>query len=123
MGGPDEIDECARVHELADNATVNFCGKTEMLDLVPLGKRAVAVVANDTGPAHLLAAADKPMVSICGPTDPVRVKPICSKVETLQADVECRSCYLKECPHGHICMEELTVDIVLSAFNKLGVSG
>ncbi|MFP6900230.1 MAG: glycosyltransferase family 9 protein, partial [Opitutales bacterium] len=123
VGGPDDLDECACVHELADSATVNLCGRTEVLDLVPLGMRAIAVVANDTGPAHVLAAADKPMVCICGPTDPVRVKPICSRVETLQAEVECRSCYLKECPNGHVCMEELTVDLVMAALDRLGVGG
>ena len=121
VGGPDEVDECAKVHELSKQATINFWGLTAVLDLIPLGKRAEVVVANDTGPAHLLAAADKPMVCICGPTDPVRVKPICSRVETLQADVECRSCYLKECPNGHVCMEELTVDMVMAALAKLGI--
>jgi ADP-heptose:LPS heptosyltransferase len=115
------VDECARVHELSSHASVDLCGKTEVLDLVPLGRRSVAVVANDTGPGHILAAADKPMVCICGPTDPVRVKPHCSRVETLQADVECRNCYLKECPNGHICMEEVTLDMVMDALRRLRV--
>ncbi len=123
VGGPDEVDECARVHELSAPATDNLCGRTEVLDLVPLGRRAVPVVANDTGPGHILAAADKPMVCICGPTDPVRVKPICSKVETLQAEVECRNCYLKECPNRHICMEEVTADMVIESLRGLQVVG
>ena len=88
-----------------------------------LALRGVPVVANDTGPGHILAAADKPMVCICGPTDPVRVKPICSKVETLQAEVECRNCYLKECPNRHICMEEVTADMVIESLRGLQVVG
>jgi ADP-heptose:LPS heptosyltransferase len=121
VGGPDEVDECARVHELSSQTTVNLCGRTEVLDLVPLGRRSMAVVANDTGPGHILAAADKPMVCICGPTDPLRVKPICSKVETLQAEVECRNCYLKECPNDHVCMEEITVDMVMASLGRMEV--
>ena len=118
VGGPDDTKECELVHAHAPEATLNLCGKTEILDLIPIGSRAKAIVANDTGPAHVLATCGKPMISICGPTDPIRVKPLGDKVQTIQADVECKSCYLKECPNQHICMESVSVGEVLELVSR-----
>lgn len=121
VGGPDEIEECSRVHAWAPEATINLCGKTAVLDLVPLGNKALAVIANDTGPAHILSACRKPMISICGPTDPKRVKPLGHSVATLQSPVDCRNCYLKECPNDHICMKNLGVDQVLDCLIRFNI--
>jgi lipopolysaccharide heptosyltransferase II len=120
VGGPDDIEVCQNVHNQSVEATVNLCGTTNILDLIPLGDHALAIIANDTGPAHVLAACNKPMISICGPTDPERVKPLGEKVQTIQADVECKSCYLKECPNKHVCMENIRVldiiNLLINAF-------
>ena len=118
VGGPDDVEVCQNVHNKSVEATVNLCGITNILDLIPLGGHALAIIANDTGPAHVLAACNKPIISICGPTDPARVKPLGEKVQTIQADVACKSCYLKECPNNHVCMENLSVLDVMSLITK-----
>ena len=119
VGGPDDIEVCQNVHNQSVEATVNLCGTTNILDLIPLGDHALAIIANDTGPAHVLAACNKPIISICGPTDPARVKPLGEKVQTIQADVECKSCYLKECPNQHICMKSVSTKQVLGLLNAI----
>jgi len=43
--------------------------------LIALVRRAGVVVAGDTGPLHLAAALERPVVGIYGPTDPVRNGP------------------------------------------------
>lgn len=48
----------------------DWCGKTALADLPELINRAALVVANDSGPMHLAAAAGKPVVALFGPTDP-----------------------------------------------------
>jgi len=65
------------------------------------------VVANDTGTAHVVAATGRPMLVLCGPTDPRRVKPLGAAVATMQADLPCVNCYRKTCVH-HACMRLLT---------------
>lgn len=113
VGGPDDIDECEKTYNLSKASSINLCGTTEILDLVPLAKMSKIIIANDTGPGHIMAAANKPMITICGPTDPVRVKPLGAKVKTMQAEVECKNCYLRTCKNDHICMKSLTVDQVV----------
>jgi len=112
LGGPDEIDECEKIMRLSQARVHNFCGKTELLELVPLCDEAAFIVANDTGTAHVAAATGVPMLVICGPTDPHKVLPAGDHVASMQADLACINCYRKHCSH-HSCMALLTPELVL----------
>ena len=48
--------------------------------------RAAVVIANDTGPAHVAAAVGAPLVSVLGPTDAGRHRPLGPRVSVVQAD-------------------------------------
>ena len=78
------------------------------------------VVANDTGTAHVAAAAARPMLVICGPTDPRRVRPLGEQVRTLQASLPCINCYAKTCSH-HSCMREVTVEYSITPLGATAV--
>jgi len=54
---------------------INLAGETTVRELIPLMKKALLVVSNDTGPGHIAAAAGVPIVMIFGPTNPARVCP------------------------------------------------
>jgi heptosyltransferase II len=94
------------------------------LDLDPVGVAALAararvVVANDSGPMHLAAAVGTPVVALFGPTDPGRTGPTGAPSEVLDRYVFCSPCYLKECPYGHECMREISVEMVAGAVERL----
>jgi heptosyltransferase II len=112
VGGGDEVEECEAIANKHPETIVNLCGKTSLLQLPPIFKQAKWIVANDTGTAHLAAAAQTPMLVICGPTNPLRVKPIGAHVIAIQADIVCKNCYQKTCEH-HSCMRGLSVEKVL----------
>jgi heptosyltransferase-2 len=118
VGAKDEMDICAAIAEAAPNV-VNLCGQTSIPDLVPLAQRAAVIVANDTGPAHVMAASDTPMLAICGPTDPRRVKPL--GAHALQAVLPCINCYGKTCanPEPLACMARITPEAVRDAVAAL----
>ncbi|MCP5149874.1 MAG: glycosyltransferase family 9 protein [Ectothiorhodospiraceae bacterium] len=116
IGGPDEREACAAIAESAGNAVVDLCGRTQLLDVVALAESARFAVGNDTGTAHLASAAGRPMVVVCGPTDPRRVRPLGETVRTVQADLPCINCYRKTCAH-HACMRLVTPDDVLEALD------
>ncbi|CAN5546218.1 lipopolysaccharide heptosyltransferase I [soil metagenome] len=44
-------------------------------EMIALWRRASLAIAGDTGPLHLAAALERPLVGIYGPTDPVRTGP------------------------------------------------
>lgn len=53
----------------------NLIGKTTLTDLPLLIKAASVVVSNDSGPMHLTAALQKPLIALFGPTDPNQYGP------------------------------------------------
>ena len=108
--GPEDRQECARIAELA-GACVVYRDNQEIVDLIPISEQAHFIVANDTGTAHVAAGSGTPMVVICGPTDPRRVRPLGPNVRTLQADLSCVNCYLKHCEH-HRCMRMIEPQMV-----------
>ncbi len=118
IGGPDERDECQRIASDCGSWLVNLCGQTEILDIPPLCEPACFIIANDTGTAHLAATSPTPMLVLCGPTDPRRVKPLGDNVAALQADLPCVNCYRKTCSH-HSCMAMLTPPWVLRRLRDL----
>lgn len=119
IGGADEVEECQRITAMCGSWLVNLCGQTAILDLPPLCAAARLIVANDTGTAHLAAATTTPMLLLCGPTNPQRVKPLGAQVSTMQADLPCINCYQKICEH-HSCMTALTPELVWRRLQKLG---
>lgn len=61
--------------DLPPERFLDLSGNTTMLDLVPLLNAASVVVCNDSGPMHLAAALQRPIVACFGPTDPERFGP------------------------------------------------
>ncbi len=119
VGAQDEREECDAIAAACPRVAVNACGATAVLDLIPLAEASRCVVANDTGTAHVAATAGRPMVVLCGPTDPRRVRPAGARVRALQAELWCRNCYRKQCAH-HSCMEVLSPQQALVALHALG---
>ncbi|HEX9200937.1 MAG TPA: glycosyltransferase family 9 protein [Acidobacteriaceae bacterium] len=52
--------------------------------LIALVRRAAVVIAGDTGPLHLAAALERPVVAIFGPTDPARNGPWATRSRVLR---------------------------------------
>ncbi len=122
IGGPDEMDECEKIRTaVGQEWLVNLCGKTQIVDIVPLAEQARLIVGNDTGTAHVASASDRPLLVVCGPTDPRRVKPIGDHVQALQAtELDCLNCYCKKpCDH-HRCMKLVTPQQVVEKLQQMG---
>ena len=58
------------------------------------------------------------MVVVCGPTNPVRVKPAGENIAAVQAELFCKSCYRKTCSH-HACMTLVSPDRVFAELLRL----
>ena len=112
---------CAAVQTTLRGA-VDLCGKTTLLELVELIRRARLCVSNDSGPMHLAAALDTPVVAVFGPTDPVWVGPYNRPDSVVRAGVPCSPCYLRklrECPFSHRCMHEVTPTMVIDRAKRV----
>ena len=116
IGSDGERAVCDEVAGLAPG-TVNLVGETTLPELAALIRRALLCVSNDSGPMHLAAALDRPVVGIFGPTDPIWAGPYRRIDAALRVELACSPCYLRElgeCPNGHACMKEMTAARVIA---------
>ncbi len=73
------------------------------------------VFCNDSGPMHLAAALDIPMVAIFGPTDYVAWHPLSENASIVRRDMPCWPCSAHKCKIGWECTKKLPVEPVWDA--------
>jgi ADP-heptose:LPS heptosyltransferase len=99
---------------------LNLAGKTSLDELVSVIQRLSILITNDSGPAHIAYALGTPSVVIFGSGDPTRNGPLSSgPFKILAPPVPCRPCEYVECPIGTICLENIQIEEVVNASEKL----
>ena len=108
----------AEVVAAAKGNAISLAGKTGLLELLAVIKRAQFFVSNDTGPMHIAAAFQVPVFALFGPANPQRTGPYGAMHTIIKTDIACAPCYRwKPCEHWR-CMQEITVDKVLDAIQR-----
>jgi heptosyltransferase-2 len=82
-------------------------------------RRCDLMVTNDTGPRHIAAAFDVPVVTVFGPTHPEWTEIYFPKERKVAVKVFCGPCQKKICPLDHRCMTRLTPTMVYDASTQL----
>lgn len=55
------------------------------------------------------------VVGVYGSTSPKYTPPLAEKVDIVSTDIECRPCFKRECPLGHLkCLKELEASSVIA---------
>lgn len=75
----------------------DLCGRSGTGDLVELIRKCSLLLCNDSGPMHIGAALDVPVLSFFGPTSPELTGPYSKKAKVLQPELECLRCFQKKC--------------------------
>jgi ADP-heptose:LPS heptosyltransferase len=86
--GPMEQATAVEIQAAAPSAIVltgQGMARGDLDRLIAQGQRLTLLLANDNGVGHLLGAAGVPVVSLFGPTDPARWRPITPLAHTLRA--------------------------------------
>jgi ADP-heptose:LPS heptosyltransferase len=117
--GPEE----ALTAEVAADHAVDLGGRTELGQLAAVFAGADVVVAPNTGPAHLAAAAHAPVVSLFAPVVPAdQWSPYGTSVVLLgDQDAPCKLTRARRCPvAGHPCLDGITDAELVAAVDLLG---
>jgi heptosyltransferase-2 len=115
FGDRQEVPLAARIQENLKAAAVNMAGGDDLPKLAAMLRRCSVLLTGDTGPMHIAAALGTPVVALFGPTDARHTAPYGRGHTVLRRDLFCSPCFLKRCPYGHECMEELGVEEVIEA--------
>lgn len=119
LGGDDVTEIAAEVRRLARVAPLDLSAKTTLRESYGILARARVAVGPDSGPMHLAAAAGTPVVSLWGATTPARSAPYGSEDLVLVGRVPCAPCYLRHCPIGRQCMQDITPARVLEQITRV----
>lgn len=124
IGGPGERPACEELVRLIADQTGNasgiqvrnLAGQTSLKQLAALLQRCSLVLSNDSGPMHLAAAVQTPVVGVFTCTSPARSGPPGGLHAFATTSLPCAASYCKVCPHKgmqHLeCFRELTSERV-----------
>ena len=112
LGSPSEIEVSREVCRRMRQQPILLTGKTTVAEAVAIISVADILITNDTGPAHVGAAAGTPTLVIFGPTNPLTTRPLAPTAEIIRRPPECAPCMLRDCPIDHRCMTAITPEEV-----------
>lgn len=102
----------------------NLAGALDLRALANLIQSAALFISNDSGPLHLAAASQKPVVGFYGPETPQRFGPLCEQRLIFYLGLPCSPCMSVDnaktvnCTNHLRCMSELRVNAVISALQR-----
>jgi 3-deoxy-D-manno-octulosonic-acid transferase/heptosyltransferase-1 len=96
---------------------VDLAGRTTLRDLACVFRKASLLVTTDSGPMHLAAAMETPVVALFGPTDPARTGPYGKRHTVIRMELPCSPCFFRTCDTKR-CMREMTVEDVYQGVRK-----
>ncbi len=120
-GGPDDRTIAETIAEGAGRRTIPIAGATSIGVFAALAARARAVLAMDSGPMHVAAAAGAPTVGIFAlqADEPDRWAPRGRRVAVVRPTYPCPPAHRKETCPDFACVSALDVERVIAALDGL----
>ena len=113
------VDRVSRM--LPAQHTIDAAGHLDLLTLAAVLGRLDLLITGDTGPMHLAAAVETPIVAVFGPSDPVRYAPRGALDRIVRVDLPCSPCNRIRLPparcvgHTPDCLTAVSADSVFNA--------
>ncbi len=118
-GGHEDLAEtrAVRAASAPDAPLLDWTGRTSLPELLALVAACGATLANDSGVAHLAAAAGAPTVAVFGSTDPRWTGPRGPRARVVAHPPPCSPCFLRECAiaERNLCLRAVDSGAVLDA--------
>lgn len=99
------------------NRAIDLSGRTSLKELACLYQISDLIITTDSGPMHIAAAMQSPVVALFGPTTPLRTGPYGEGHTIVRKDLPCSPCFKKKCDTLE-CMKKITVDDVFEAVSR-----
>jgi len=102
---------------VAENDVIDLRATLNLSQTAALLERACLFISNDSGPVHIAASLDTPVISIFGRSDPglspQRWRPLGEYSYVLHKPLECRPCLAHNCRKGFLCLQAISLNDVL----------
>lgn len=117
-GGAADSEVIRKIQAEMKHNSLDLTGKSTLKELAALYDLADVVISTDTGPMHIAASMDTPVVALFGPTAPWRTGPHGNQHHVLRSGSSCSPCFKRQCPlpdDQKKCMKDISVDQVVDA--------
>ncbi len=118
-GGPGEMEIGRDIEKAMHVPALNLIGQTTVRQLMAVLSACRLVITNDSGPMHVAAAFDVPIVAVFGPTDHTTTSPWSESCRIVRKPTDCAPCLLRQCPTDHRCMRAIFPEDVMAAARQL----
>jgi heptosyltransferase-3 len=113
VGSNDELDDIKKIQDQIKFQTYIFNGFS-LLDFAALSSKAILMIGNESGPMHLSAAVNIPVIGLFGPGEPHVFAPYGKKTTFIHHQLECNPCDQIHCAHPEFtCMQRITVEEIV----------
>ncbi|HEY1663670.1 MAG TPA: lipopolysaccharide heptosyltransferase II [Verrucomicrobiae bacterium] len=111
---------CDTICRVVPERCLNLCGQTSLPEMIEWIRLGDLMITNDSGPMHVAAALDKPLVALFGPTEPRRTGPYGQIDSVLRIDLPCSPCLKSFCTWKNPmeCLTAISPQAVLDAVQK-----
>lgn len=121
FGGPQDIVVEEAIVQKMNHSPIRLSGKLSLGDLPSAIAQCDVFVTNDTGPMHVAAAVNVPIVALFGSTNPKWTAPYGSNHTVFYHHWRCSPCYLRECQlkeERYGCLAAITVEEVIASIKS-----
>jgi lipopolysaccharide heptosyltransferase II len=120
LWGPGDENDAEEIKKVLGEEAL-LAPKTSLGELSGLLGLCNLIIANDSGPMHIAAAMEIPIIGLFGPTNPNGHRPYSSNSDyVIKSDLHCIICNKLICPYDHECMKQLSVNDILEKAEILG---
>jgi len=99
-----------------EKEVIDLRGKLTICEIGSLLKRSSLFISNDSGPVHIAASLETPVISIFGRKDsglsPLRWRPLAENSFYFHKDAGCQVCFAHKCQKGFLCLEQISPEEV-----------
>tara|TARA_B100000959_G_C14925589_1_gene601376 strand:- start:1205 stop:1600 length:396 start_codon:yes stop_codon:yes gene_type:complete len=104
-----------------ENRVLDLTGRTTIPEMIEWLRVCSVVITNDTGPMHIAAAVNTPVVALFGPTNPQFTGPYRARGSVLRhQQLPCAPCFQRICalPVERECLRAVSPEEVITAMDS-----
>ncbi|MBF1801807.1 glycosyltransferase family 9 protein [Alloalcanivorax profundimaris] len=124
VGGPEEAALGEEIASYNDRSNVvNIAGSMGIPQTLDFLAGCDVVVSNCNGVSHMAGAVGTKVIGLYGPTDPMHTGVYSRDLIVVSSNMECSPCYRRGFITGcgnPVCMDSISVDMVLSEISRVG---
>jgi len=117
IGAPEDKERAEDIKSKSKTKIISAVGKLGLRELKDLISQTSLFVGPDSGPMHIAASTDTPMVVYFGPTLPAHFSPWKSNATIIEKDYDCRhTCRQRECQYKDFrCLQTITPEEIYNS--------